>query len=74
MNCNIRLRNAYEIVLLYDDEELLEHSAPSADVCDGADTHTHAVDRKAGKTVAVCADDSAAELVAETMPDVPTDS
>ncbi len=66
--------NAHKIVLLYDYEELLERGAPSADVRDGADTHTHAVDREPSKTTAVCGDDSVAELVAEAMPDMSADS
>ena len=64
----------YEIALLNDDEELFERGAPSADVRDRTDTHTHAMDRKAGKAAAVRRDDSAAELIAEAVPDVSADS
>ena len=61
---------AYKIVLLYDHEELLEHGASSANVGNGADTHTHAVDGEPGKATTMCGDDSVAEIVAETMPNV----
>ena len=62
--------DAHKIVLLYDHEELLERGAPSTDVGNGADVHTHAVDREPGETTTVCGDDSVAKIVAETVPNV----